>query len=262
MLTLDAPVPDQQMTASEFVTLVAGSKPLQRDAVARDTLLAGHVPDLLRTFVQLQVPFKDKVGASHVVDLNVLYDYLLIGTDDDCLRIPLNPLNAQKVADAWGCMLPTTQLVSLIWKGAALRVEPQPWGPPYDATMQSTSRLVEHDKRIDASYLKKGFNPAFELEGRIIAGHKKDVVITKQLVGRPKQVAIFGWHQGNGKPIQPLYLGHENTYADYSHGIRLVSLKCKLDGIDDDLGRLLKDPVLCVGLSNEGPLTSLRQPDA
>jgi hypothetical protein len=93
-----------------------------------------------------------------------------------------------------------------------------------------------------------------------MGGHKKDVVLTKQLAAKPKSVAIFGWHQANGKPIQPVYLGHENTYADYSHGIRMVSRECLLDDQPDDLGRVLMDANLCGVVSSEGPLPFIRQP--
>ena len=214
MLTLDAPVPETQKTATEFLDAVARLDPKARDLVAVEHLLAGHVPDLLRTFVELKVPFKDTKGTSHELVLNVLYDYLLIGTDESSVRIQLSPLNAQRVCDAWGCMLPTTRLVDLIWKGAGVKVEPQPWGPPYDATMMSTPRLVKHNERVTASFLKKGFDPAVALEGALLAGHKKDVVLTNQLVARPKQVSIYGWHQAKEKPNQPLYPGQGNTYRD------------------------------------------------
>ncbi len=40
--------------------------------------------------------------------------------------------------------------------------------------------------------------------GKLIAGHKKDVVITNRLLTMPKRVAIYGWHRPNGSPIQPL----------------------------------------------------------
>ena len=90
--------------------------------------------------------------------------------------------------------------------------------------------------------------------------HKKDVVITKQLTNQyyKKRVAIFGWHQADGKPIQPLYLGHEILYSDYSHGIRLVSKECLLDDQPDDLTRVLEDPTVCMSVSSEGPLSQVR----
>jgi hypothetical protein len=80
----------------------------------------------------------------------------------------------------------------------------------------------------------------------LIAGIKKDVVQTAKLNSYPKhdRVAIYGWHKPDGKPIQPLYTGHVNWYVDYSHGIRLVSRRMRVDGRWMDYTDALKDPVL------------------
>jgi hypothetical protein len=176
-----------------------------------------------------------------------LPDYLCIGTDSDYVRVPMQPLNAQAVADALNCLLPTTKIVDLIWSAAVNKLMPLPWGPPYDASMMSTSRISVHNSRISAQLAKSNLDAT-----ALTAGHKKDVVITTKLVKQPKQVAIYGWTQLNGKPIQPLYLGHESSYADYSHGIRLLSRRCEIDGIEDDLFRVLSDPELCSSVSSEG----------
>lgn len=266
MLTLNAPKPEKIKTATEFLEENATTTVLARDKKFSEMLLAGHVPDRLRRFVPISLTFIDKGGDEHVLDINVTYDYLSIGDDNDQLYAHMSPLEAQKVADAWECMLPTTKLVEIIWQNASVKVDPQPWGPPYDASMQSTDRIVAHDVRVRGSQSKKGFvaevpQGCSELpESPLLAGHKKDVVITNQLLQKPRQVAIFGWHQANGKPIQPLYLGHESTYVDYSQCIRLVSKTCTLDGMLDNLGRILQDPTLCVAASSEGALTLLRQP--
>jgi|GEM_PF-2058318 hypothetical protein len=59
--------------------------------------------------------------------------------------------------------------------------------------------------------------------GALVAGHKKDVIISNRIYGNSsKRVVIYGWHFTNGNPIQPVYAGHAEAYADYSHGIRLV----------------------------------------
>lgn len=255
MTALSLVVPEVQMTASDFVKSIAGLDRAKREDAALAALLAGHVPSHMREFVDVTITFADAKGVGHKLVVRVLPDYLTIGTDSDKLRIPLWPLTAQKVADAWGCLLPTTKLVSIIWSAAPSKVPPQPWGPPYDASMMSTERIVAHNARVEATVLKQGVDGT-----KLLAGHKKDVVLTKSLAVKPKQVAIFGWHQPNGKPIQPLYLGHENTYADYSHGIRMVSKDCLLDDQPDDLGRILQDANLCGAVSNEGALPLLRQP--
>ena len=80
----------------------------------------------------------------------------------------------------------------------------------------------------------------------LIAGIKKDVVISGKISrdAKPDREAIYGWHLLNGKPIQPLYTGHINWWVDYSHGIRLVYRKIKVDGKEMDYTDVLKDPLL------------------
>ena len=251
------PVPDAPMTATAFIASIQGMDRPTREQAFLDALLAGHVPDSMRTFVVLNADFKDKQGTQHTLQVQVLQDYLTIGTNEDRFRVPLSPLTAQKVADAWACVFPTYELVDAIWRVAA-KIPPQPWGPPYDATMMSTDRMVAQSAKIDATMAHLGIDRA-----SLVAGHKKDVILTVQLATHPKSVSIYGWTQSNGVPIQglPLYMGHENTYADYSHGNRMVSRDCLLDGQPDDLGRILMDPNLCVAVSAEGPLPFIRQPN-
>lgn len=250
-----APEPDQLLSATEFIDQVNTLTFDEREEAALTTLLQGHVPSYMRSFVKLTVTFRDKQNVTHELSLHVLPDYLTIGNDLDHLLMPLNPLTAQKLCDAWNCMLPTSKIVNMIWSSAAFKLSPQPWGPPYDASMHSTSRYVVHNERIMATMQKNLVDHT-----KLVAGHKKDVVLCNRLALQPKQVAIYGWHQANGIPIQPVSLVHENTYADYSHGIRLVSLECELDGNAEDLRAVLQDPTLCIAVSNEGPLKVIRQP--
>jgi len=93
--------------------------------------------------------------------------------------------------------------------------------------------------------------------GLLIGGHKKDVIISNSIVSNlklavPKPVVIYGWHQLNGTPIQPLYNGHGETYADYSHGIRLVQDSVSLDGSPATVASILTDQTLWPLLSDEG----------
>src|SRR5262249_8630683 len=57
-------------------------------------------------------------------------------------------------------------------------------------------------------------------------------------------VVIYGWHYKSGKNIQPESDVHENTYVDYSHGIRLLSQKMVVDGKPALLADVLKDKEL------------------
>ena len=88
--------------------------------------------------------------------------------------------------------------------------------------------------------------------GLLVSGLKKDVVLTNRLTSRPSKVAIYGWHRQNGSPWQPLSTVHGWSYVDYSHGIRLIARRAKLDGNDVDLDQLYARGDSRV--SDEGPL--------
>ena len=87
----------------------------------------------------------------------------------------------------------------------------------------------------------------------LISGIKKDVVLSNKITQQVKtnKVAIYGWHLLNGKPIQPVYAGHVNWYADYSHGIRLVMDQVIVDGKKMNYQTVLKDSVLRGLLTDE-----------
>ena len=90
--------------------------------------------------------------------------------------------------------------------------------------------------------------------GSLTAGDKKDVVLTERLWQNPDRVAIYGWHQSNGKPIQPLSTVHGWHYADYSHGIRLISGQVLVNHRVQSLYSVLEDAHLAAVLSSEGAL--------
>ena len=118
--------------------------------------------------------------------------------------------------------------------------------------MTSNAYTVQHNDMIeqDLSALRAvqglGYGP------QLVAGHKKDVVMTPRLGRVEDRVAIFGWHRLNGRPIQPLSTVHDRNYADYSHGVRLVSAAIFADGRDVQIEDALVDRALAPLLSNEG----------
>jgi hypothetical protein len=93
--------------------------------------------------------------------------------------------------------------------------------------------------------------------GTLVSGHKKDVVITNRLAMRPGQIAIYGWHRAKGAPIQPLSTVHGAGYADYSHGIRLISETAIIDGKLRYMDDILQDSLLANVLSDEGAIRIL-----
>jgi len=255
MSTLIISVPAISKSATDFINEVRGVERLKRDEIAGQYLLAGHVPDHMRNYVDIVQVFQSQDGETHSLILSVLPDFLCIGTNEDYIRIPLTPLTAQIICDEWGCMLPTTKMSDIIWGAAVNKMQPLPWGPPYDASMMSLDRVITHNKRINDLANKLGQDMM-----QLSAGHKKDVVMTKKLASQPKQVAIFGWHQLNGKNIQPLYLGHENTYFDYSHAERMVCMEAIIDDSPVNLKYVLSDSNICNAITNEGANDVISQP--
>lgn len=257
-IVLPIPEPGSNLTGQDFLITVKGLLHDAREAAFEAALLAGHVPMSMRTLVPVTITFNDVSGNPRTLTFQVTQDYLTIGTNDDRFRVPLRPLTHQRIADAWDCIMPTWRMVDKIWESAE-QLPPQPWGPPYDATMENTDRMVIQSSKIDATLQKMNIDPT-----GLICGHKKDVILTNELLRHPTSVSIYGWHQAGGKPIQglPLFMGHSNMYSDYSHGNRLVARACELDGSPDDIVRILKDPTVAAALSGEGVLKLERQPGA
>ncbi len=239
--------PPRPAGAPGGASVMAQAAPLSR--AAREAALlrevrAGNVPDHLRRFASVTA-----TAGGRTLVYRVAPDYLAVGHDGDFVRIPLSADAAQAAADALGCLLPTTRIVDQVFAQAAVRLAPQPLPP--GAVMVTVPYFVRHHRLVEA---QRGAQPL----GALTAGHKKDVVLTNRLAARPAQVAIYGWHRPDGRPIQPLSLVHERTYADYSHGVRLVHPEALLDGRPVRLADVLRDPALAGLVSAEGALQVLR----
>ena len=163
---------------------------------------------------------------SVVVTFSVSKDYVMA----DGIRVSLLPASAKEIADRLNCVLPTPELVSLIWQNADLKLAPKSMRE-YRALLDT---LLDHDAFI-SSQIAAAPNKAY----RLVAGHKKDIV-TPSGRSKPGKVVIYGWHRLDGKPIQPESSVHSDGYKDYSHGLRLVSRKVLVNGVGNDLKDLIE----------------------
>lgn len=232
--TFRLPVPEngKSISGRAFYHIAASYKWQQRDSLATTEILSGNIPSFLRTFVRINTWIIDSsTGKLIKAHYFVAPDYLSVGNDADWARVPLTPMAAQQIADSFHCFLPTRKIVDDIYRAAVVKPEPV----PMFAFRDSTVTMWHHHLMIEGQRKnRKG----------LISGIKKDVVITEKLSRTKKadRVAIYGWHNTNGKPIQPLYTGHVNWYVDYSHGIRLVYRTIWVDGKPMDYTDVLKDP--------------------
>jgi len=242
------PRPEGAMTGKQFIDSTKGMDRKQREAAILKEIQQGNVPDFARQMREIQVNSNGHSGT-----LRVMPDYLAIGSNDDFVRIPMDPKTAQKIADQTGTSLPTTKMVDDIYKQADTRLTPQPLPP--GAQMMSNDYYQRHNNMVEQQMAQRGAE-----HGLLTAGHQKDVVISNRLTQHPDRVAIYGWHQQNGKPIQGLSTVHENSYADYSHGVRLVGGTMLVDGQERPVSEVLQDPALAGLISNEGALRDPRVP--
>ena len=57
----------------------------------------------------VHVTFKDAAGKEHSATIDVMPDYLAIGGDPDFVRVPMTPMTAAHIADAFGCAVANAQ---------------------------------------------------------------------------------------------------------------------------------------------------------
>ena len=220
--------------------------PTERERVIASEILKGNVPQSWRQFVEVTTEMKDGDGRGHRIVYRVAPDYLGVGCDRDFVRMPLTPYVAQYIADQLGCVLPTRKMVDDINRTARVRVAPK----PLSEDRESVATFLLHHRLIQQAGVDKS-------PGELVAGIKKDVVITNRLSERGGRVAIYGWHRPGGQPIQPLTTVHVDTYVDYSHGVRLVDRWCHVDGQSRLVTDVMRDPILNVLVSDEGPLENV-----
>lgn len=240
------------LTGSQFIEIITLMSRTDRENWIYAQVMSGNIPGFLRTLVPITASATINATA-HTGRFYVAPDYLAIGEDDDYFLAPMTPLLAQRLCDRLGCTLPTRKMVNQIWTNAAVKMTPQPIAPGPE--MITVPVFADHNLMVWTQ--RSTFTNSFPL-GALVSGDKKDVVVSTLIysnlhTGVPKPVVIYGWHYTSGAPIQPLYNGHEETYADYSHGARLVQNSMTVDGASNTVTNVLTDPNLAALLSDEGP---------
>jgi hypothetical protein len=250
-LTREIPArPLSSPDGAQFARQVTGDDPRQREAAIEHEILRGNLPRFLRWLKPVKLRAKLRSGREVRATICVMPDYLAIGGDRNFLRIPMNLHTATTIAEHFGFVLPTRKMVDAIYEQSGAHLDPQPMqaGPQ----MRSTEYYLRHNRTIAQQRSALGI-PL----GVLISGDKKDVVISNRLAAHPGRIAIYGWHKLDGQPIQPLSTVHGANYADYSHGIRLVSDIMYIDGKATSVHKVLEDPDRATILSDEGPVEIL-----
>jgi len=238
---------ENAVEGSVFMESIKNLSFADRENAIKNELLSGNVPQHQRNLVEINAQFYDLNNNLHQIKYWVMPDYISIGSDSDFCRVPMGPITAQTVADWFNATMPTRKLVDNIYQNASVKLAPVPYAPVGNEN-EKVYKFIQHNNDIQAQ-----FNNANGELGELIGGTKKDVVISNKIVdpNRPNHVTIYGWHQLNGQPIQPLTNIHYNYYVDYSHGIRFLYSKVLVDGDTMNVRDILKDNILYKILSDE-----------
>lgn len=239
------PRPSEAPTGSQFAASVLHLDKPQREAAILGQILDGNLPGFLRKLAPVKLRYAPASGEALTATVFAMPEYLAIGSDSDFLRIPMNLFTAEAIAKQFRFLLPTRKMVDAVYDQAPCRFTPQPL--PAGPEMTSTEYYRTHNALIDRQ--SQSHSHPF---GVLAAGHKKDVVLTNLLNSNPGRIAIYGWHRAKGDPIQPLSLVHGATYADYSHGIRLVAGLALVEGKLRAVAEVLQDRALGKIFSDEG----------
>jgi len=228
----------------------------QREEIIFKEIKKGNVPDFLRNLAEIRDTISRSQDEIYFISYYVLPDYFAIGSNEDFFYMPMTPILAQKVADLTGCLLPTKHLVGEIYKHAKIKLNPQPILP--SKAMTTVPVFIAHTDSVLNQV--KPFLANHNI-GALTAGNKKDIIISNKIYGQTtERVVIYGWHKLDGKAIQPVYNKHLNTWADYSHGIRLIQNKIYINGKKITLKKALRDTKLNPLFSDEGVIKKAYYP--
>ncbi|MCB0305144.1 MAG: hypothetical protein KDI38_15360 [Calditrichaeota bacterium] len=239
--------PATALSGSELMRRIEALPFAEREEVIRSEILEGNLPEFLHQGVTVETVGEDAAGEKHHLRLEVLPDYLAVGSDSDFCRFPLGPKTAQQIADRFGAIMPTREIVDLIYEKAAIKLAPVTY-TPLGSNSEQVWCFEEHQRAIEQQRR--------EAEGQLgwlTAGIKKDVIIHSRIAdpNRTHHVVIYGWHWPDGSPIQPVTNIHIASYVDYSHGIRLINSQIYLDGFPREISEVLCDSTLYKLLSSE-----------
>jgi hypothetical protein len=241
----------QAPTGSKVMEQLLEAGETERDNAVVQQVLSGNLPSFLRQLTPVGLGGVLAGGKQVLIIICVTPDYLALGDDHDFVRVPMGLPAAARVANELGFLLPTTTMVDAIYQQAKVQMAPSPMKPTRQ--MSSTSYLLRHNQTVGRQRARLGRSLT-----ELTAGQKKDIVLSNRLRSKPGRVAIYGWHRPNGVPIQPLSTVHGARYADYSHGVRLVSKTAYINGKRFALADIMRDDELARIVNKEGPIDNVR----
>jgi hypothetical protein len=220
----------------------------QREKIIYKAIKKGNIPLFYRNLCKI-TDTATIAGTATTITYFVLPNYIAIGSDADYFYCPMTPALAQRVANKLKCSLPTRKIADQIYRAATVKLSPLPI-PPTPA-MTTVPIFIKHNQMVRQQLDSLGSK---YVPGSLVDGDKKNVIISNRIYNDTSDfhVVIYGWHKLSGKAIQPVYARHLNSWADYSHGIRLVQNTAWVNGKKTSIKKVLQSEHLHILLSDEG----------
>lgn len=238
------------LSGTAFMKKIARMDGGQREKAMVAEILQGNIPSFLRKMTPIDTKLTSGPYRGMTLRYWTLPDYIAIGSDTDFIRVPLNLHSIDKLSEQLDLSLPTAKMVDDIYNHATVKLAPQPI--VCKSNISATSNIAKHNDLLLEQISHHQYS-----NGSLVAGHKKDVVQSRKVLRKPGSIAIYGWHRDALNPIQPLSTAHSAEYADYSHGIRLVSNLVKLGDQILDLRDILENKSYASLLSSEGTIQQI-----
>jgi hypothetical protein len=230
----------------------------REDAIARE-ITSGNVPSFIWGWKDVVARDRDPRAVYLVTP-----DVLAIGSDDDFVRMPMDAITAQRVADHHGCLLPTRKMVNQIFEQAdaqLVAITKQYNWPAAKRTDAEPDRSIRGS--VMAGYLAHHREIEVKLAGhartQLVAGHKKEVIIGPRMEAHPDKLYFCGFHdptrRGPNNPNGFIQMGsgpsvHHARFADYAQGVRLVNPYMTIDGEPKLVAEVLKNRTLAPLISD------------
>lgn len=215
----------QFIAATDFGDMNSKENQYKMEQAIMAEIAKGNVPSFCRPENMKTMSMK---GNGLTVQYKAGLDYLAIGSDNDFIRVPMTPILAQALSEKYGWGLPTREMTHAIYADSDVKLSgigyiTAPKGTPENAEQQSKMQgneyIARHTTDINKQLGEGGLSRLREGKA-LVAGHKKDVVISRYAIDHPDSLDFDGLYMG-GAPIQK-GPAHESTYRDYSHGFRPI----------------------------------------
>lgn len=221
--------PSDALTGSQFIqqmeklgNMNSKTNQAKMEKLIEAEIAKGNLPSFCRPENMKTLAIEGKDGTR--VEFKAALDYLAIGSDQDYVRIPITPVLAQTLSEKYGWGMPTRPMAHAIHDLADIKLTGV--GLVNDEEdqlhMQGNAFIQRHNREINKQLGAEGLQ-RLKSGKALVAGHKKDVIISRYVIDHPNGAMDYSGLYIDGKnPIQD-NPAHEWSYRDYSHGFRPIA---------------------------------------